>query len=137
MGSDASQAGASASGLKRSLLKLGIPPKTVRRAAIATYEAEMNLIFYAGGGRITATITPASIRVEVVDEGPGIPDVAKALEPGFSTAPDWVRELGFGAGMGLVNIEACSDNLEVESTVGVGTKLTIDFLLEGSPDEAA
>ena len=134
-GGDASPAGASASGLKTSLLQLGISPQKVRRAAIATYEAEMNLIFYADGGRITATITPASIRMEVVDEGPGIADVEKAMQPGFSTAPDWVRELGFGAGMGLVNIKECSDRMHVDSTVGKGTRLTIEIFLEGSSDE--
>lgn len=134
MGGDPSQAGASASGLKRSLLQLGISPQTVRRAAIAAYEAEMNVIFYADGGRITATITPASIRLEVVDEGPGIADVEKAMQPGFSTAPDWVRELGFGAGMGLVNIRECADDMSLESTVGNGTRLVVDILLEAKHD---
>ena len=134
-GGDVSQAGASASGLKASLLKIGIAPQTVRRAAIAAYEAEMNLIFYADGGRITATITPEEIQLEIIDAGPGIPDIEKALQPGFSTAPDWVRELGFGAGMGLVNIKECSDRMHIDSTAEKGTRLTIDIFLEGSSDE--
>ena len=129
-GEDVGRAGASATGLKMTLQRLGFSPDVVRRVAIGAYEAEMNLIFYAGGGRIMGRIEPERIRIEVEDNGPGIPDVAKALEPGFSTAPDWVREMGFGAGMGLHNIEMCADSMELESTVGVGTKLVMDFLLE-------
>ena len=102
----------------------------IARVAIGVYEAEMNLIFYAGGGRISARIEPERIRIEVEDEGPGIPDVSKAIEPGFSTAPDWVREMGFGAGMGLHNITSCSDDMRLESTVDVGTRLVFDFRLE-------
>jgi serine/threonine-protein kinase RsbT len=94
----------------------------------------MNVIFYSDGGQITATITPTSIRLEVVDEGPGIADVEKAMQPGFSTAPDWVRELGFGAGMGLVNIRECADDMSLESTVGTGTRMVVDILLEARHD---
>ena len=101
---DFSRAGSCASGLKTTLRRLGIFPQEVRRAAIAAYEAEMNIVFYAGGGRITAQVEPEAIRLDVVDDGPGIPDIEQAMRPGFSTAPDWVRELGFGAGMGLNNM---------------------------------
>jgi len=127
---DLSKAGASATALKTTLMRLGFSPEIARRAVIAAYEAEMNLIFYATGGRIAVTIEPEKIRLEIEDSGPGIPDVDKALEPGYSTSPDWVRELGFGAGMGLVNIRECADDMSIESTVGEGTRIVVDILLE-------
>jgi len=129
-GGDFSRGGTSAGGLKTTLLRLGIPPGITRRAAIATYEAEMNLIFFTSGGKIKAKIEPEIIQIKVEDDGPGIPDVEQALKPGFSTAPDWVRELGFGAGMGLQNIQKCSDRMRISSTVGKGTRLKVDILLE-------
>ena len=122
-GGDFVRAGEASGKLKKTLARLGIDPRAVRRLAIATYEAEMNLVIYAGGGEIIAEVTPERIRVSVIDSGPGIPDVELAMEPGYSTAPDWVRELGFGAGMGLPNIQNCSDEMKLESTVGVGTQL--------------
>ncbi len=122
-GGDFVRAGEASGKLKKTLARLGIDPRVVRRLAIATYEAEMNLVIYAGGGEIIAEVTPERIRVAVIDSGPGIPDVDRAMEPGYSTAPDWVRELGFGAGMGLPNIQNCSDEMKLESTVGVGTQL--------------
>jgi len=128
VGGDIERAGISASGLKTSLKRLGISPQTVRRATIATYEAEMNLIFFTNGGQITARVEPESIRLEVTDNGPGIENVEEARQPGFSTAPDWVRELGFGAGMGLHNIETCADKMLLDSTVGVGTRLEVSIL---------
>ena len=127
---DLSAAGTSASRLKTTLLRLGFSPQIVRRATIAVYEAEMNLIFYATGGRITVMVEPERIRLIVSDDGPGISDVEKALEPGYSTAPEWVRELGFGAGMGLHNINTCADAMNLTSTVGEGTQLVVDMLLE-------
>lgn len=129
-GSDLDRAGGTASGLKTTLLRLGISPSVARRAAIATYEAEMNLIFFAGGGQIMAKVRPDVIRLEAVDNGPGIPDVAQAMQPGFSTAPDWVRELGFGAGMGLHNIKTCADTMDLTSTVGKGTRLEVEISVE-------
>jgi CBS domain-containing protein/anti-sigma regulatory factor (Ser/Thr protein kinase) len=119
------QGGEVASDLKRSLKRLGIHPADVRRAAIATYEAEMNVIIYAEEGRVDVSVEPAMIVIEVKDRGQGIADVDRALEPGYSTAPDWVRELGFGAGMGLPNIRNCARDLEIASTVGQGTTLKI------------
>ena len=119
------QGGEVASDLKRSLKRLGLHPETVRRAAIATYEAEMNVIIYAREGTVSVSVDPETISIVVRDRGQGIPDVQKALEPGFSTAPDWVRELGFGAGMGLPNIKNCADSLDIISTVGQGTTLKI------------
>ncbi len=133
-GGDFSRAGRCAGRLKTSLLRLGVSPKTARRVVIAAYEAEMNVIFFTNGGRMTVKVDPGNIRMEVVDEGPGIPDIAQAMRQGFSTAPDWVRELGFGAGMGLHNIDECSDRMNIESTVGKGTRLEVDVLLENDND---
>ncbi len=123
VGKDFDRAGQTSSGLKKSLRRLGIPSKIIRRVAIATYEAEMNIVAFTERGDITARITPEKIKIEVVDSGPGIPDVKKAMKPGFSTAPDWIRELGFGAGMGLPNIQKCSDTMSLESSEGEGTRL--------------
>jgi len=135
-GGDFDRAGASASGLKTTLRRLGIHPQTARRAAIATYEAEMNLVVFTGGGQITAKVGPDRIELVVQDGGPGIPDIERAMQPGYSTAPDWVRELGFGAGMGLVNIKKCSDRMRLHSTVGEGTRLEAEIFLEsqGEPE---
>ncbi len=121
---DFSHCGEAASKLKRALQRLGASPNTVRRIAVASYEAETNLVIHTtNGGQLTAEIQPEKIRIVAVDQGPGIPDVEQALQPGFSTAPDWIRELGFGAGMGLSNIKACSDEMSLESKPGVGTRL--------------
>ncbi|HID90168.1 MAG TPA: serine/threonine protein kinase, partial [Anaerolineales bacterium] len=106
--------------------------RIVRRVAIASYEAEMNIVIYADEGEITAEVRPEQIRIVAADKGPGIPDIEKAMEPGFSTAPEWVRELGFGAGMGLPNIENCADEMNLESTVGVGTRLEILIYLQSA-----
>ena len=120
--------GEASSKLKRALGRLGAPPQVARRVAIATYEAEMNIIIHSEkGGEIIAEIMPDRIRIVATDNGPGIPDVEQALQPGFSTAPDWIRELGFGAGMGLSNIQACADTMRLHSTVGVGTRLEMVF----------
>jgi len=129
-GGDFRRAGAGASGLKTTLRRLGMDPQTARRAAIATYEAEMNVIVFTEGGRIVAKVQPEMIQLEVEDHGPGIPDIEQAMQPGFSTAPDWVRELGFGAGMGLCNIRECADRMRLDSTVGEGTRLELDIFLE-------
>ncbi len=129
-GKDFNRAGEASSGLKKTLERLGIHPQIVRRAAIASYEAEMNLVIYTDGGTITAAVQPDRIRIDVKDSGPGIPDVEKAMQPGFSTAAEWVRELGFGAGMGLVNIKKCADKLDLTSTVGKGTHLRIRIDIE-------
>ncbi len=124
-GKDFNLAGKASSGLKKTLERLGIHPLVVRRAAIASYEAEMNLVIYTDGGTITAAVQVDKIRIDVQDSGPGIADIQKAMEPGYSTAPHWVRELGFGAGMGLVNIKKCADKIDITSKVGKGTNLKI------------
>ena len=118
--------GEAASKLKRALERLGAKPATVRRIAVASYEAETNLVIHTiKGGELIAEVQPEKIRIVAVDSGPGIADVEKALQPGYSTAPEWIRELGFGAGMGLNNIKACADEMHLESKVGVGTRLEI------------
>ena len=129
-GSDFARAGAGATGLKTTLRRLGIHPQTARRAAIAAYEAESNLIVFTEGGRITVQVAPQSIRLEATDDGPGIPDIEQAMQPGFSTAPSWVRELGFGAGMGLPNIKKCADRMRLDSAAGKGTRLEVEIFME-------
>lgn len=127
---DFSRGGEASAKIKRALERLGAHPRIVRRVAVAAYEAEMNLIIHSHGGEIIAEICPERIEVTAVDGGPGIPDVEKALEPGYSTASAWVRELGFGAGMGFTNIRACADQMKLNSEVGVGTRLELCFSLQ-------
>jgi len=130
--------GRASSKIRRALDRLGASPDVIRRIAISAYEAEMNLIIHADeGGELIAEMQPDVIRITALDHGPGIPDVEQALNPGYSTAPNWIRELGFGAGMGLANIQRCADSMKLESKVGVGSKLRIVFhlkpeLIEGS-----
>ncbi|TET47345.1 CBS domain-containing protein [candidate division TA06 bacterium] len=124
-GRDFQNAGASASGLKRALKHLNVHPRIIRRAAVATYEAEMNMVIYGEGGEILVNIEPHRIQIEAIDSGPGIPDVEKAMQPGYSTATEWIREMGFGAGMGLSNIKKCADVMDLTSTVGKGTRLKV------------
>lgn len=124
-GKDFNKAGEVSSGLKKTLTRLGIHPQIVRRAAIASYEAEMNVVIYADAGEMTVKVEPEQIFIDIRDIGPGIGDIKKAMELGYSTAPDWVRELGFGAGMGLNNIQKCADIMKLKSKVGKGTHLKI------------
>ena len=126
---DISRAGGASSGLKRTLSRLGIHPQVIRRVAVATYEAEMNMVIFTDGGEIVAEVRPDRIRIEALDKGPGIPDIEQAMQPGWSTAPAFVQEMGFGAGMGLPNIKACSDEMQLTSTVGVGTQLSLTIYL--------
>jgi len=128
---DFARAGEASSGLKKTLSRLGIHPQIIRRVAVATYEAEINIVIYTDGGEIVAEVRPDRIRIEAMDKGPGILDIEQAMQPGFSTAPDWVRELGFGAGMGLPNIKSCADEMSLKSTVGVGTVLSITIYCNG------
>jgi CBS domain-containing protein/anti-sigma regulatory factor (Ser/Thr protein kinase) len=125
IGKDFNAAGKASSSLKTTLNRLGIPPPVIRRVAVATYEAEMNLVIYTAGGEIVAEVRPDRVRIEIIDSGPGIPDIELAMQAGYSTAPEWVREMGFGAGMGLVNIKSCSDVMRLDSEVDVGTHLEI------------
>jgi len=122
-GGDYKVAGEQSGYLKSNLLRLGIPPKITRRVVIAACEAEMNIIIFTSGGEIIVRVEKNRIKVNAVDSGPGIADIEKAMLPGYSTAPDWVRELGFGAGMGLPNIKRCSDQMSVTSEIGKGTNV--------------
>lgn len=126
-------AGRCASELKQNLLHLGFDPAIARRIGVATFEAEMNLVIFTSGGTIVSVIDPDSIRVTVSDRGPGIADVEQAMRPGYSTAPDWVRELGFGAGMGLPNIKLNTDRFTITSEVGEGTALEFVVYRHGHP----
>jgi CBS domain-containing protein/anti-sigma regulatory factor (Ser/Thr protein kinase) len=129
-GEDFKRSGEASSKLKKNLGYLGLHPDIIRRVAIATYESEMNLIIYGGGGEISTVLSDQTITITVTDNGPGIPDIEKAMKPGFSTASDWVRELGFGAGMGLPNIKRCAEDFDITSEGGEGTQLTIKIPLE-------
>lgn len=137
VGQDFDQAGEASSRLKRTLRRLGVRPEIVRRVAIASYEAEMNLVIFTAGGTIGVRARPARIHVEIEDSGPGIADVEKAMQPGYSTASDWVRELGFGAGMGLPNIKNMSDEFDIASAEGKGTRLNLAFSTNRGRHEAS
>jgi len=119
------QAGEASSGLRKTLSRLGIHPQVLRRVAVATYEAEMNIVIFTDGGEIVAEVRPDRVKIEALDKGPGISDIEQAMQPGFSTAPVWVQEMGFGAGMGLPNIHTCADKMKLESKMGIGTHLEI------------
>jgi serine/threonine-protein kinase RsbT len=124
-GRDFTNAGRVSTGIKDILKGMGIRPELVRRLAIASYEAEMNMVMYSYGGAMTLRVSPSDITMNVVDKGPGIPDVKLAMQEGYSTATQEMRELGFGAGMGLPNIKKNADEFQIESQVGTGTKLMI------------
>ncbi len=129
---DFTRGGKASSNIKRALLRLGANAQLARRVGIAIYEAEMNLIIHTNnGGAIHVEIEPNQISVYVWDDGPGIKDVNKALQPGFSTATEEIRELGFGAGMGLANISRCVDEMDLQSEWGHGTHLTMKIFLKG------
>ena len=124
-GTDFTLAGAASSDVKRTLKQLGISPEARRNVAIAMYEGEINMVIHAGGGVIDVEITEADINIILEDQGPGIENVELAMKEGYSTAPDNIRSLGFGAGMGLPNIKKYTDEFNIETQLGVGTKLTL------------
>lgn len=128
-GDDFTRAGEASSGLKKALKKIGINPAAIRKAAIAMYEGEINMVIHAGGGKAYVEVDSGSILIRLVDQGPGIPDISLAMKEGWSTAPDTVRNLGFGAGMGLPNMKKYSDEMTIDSTVGVGTTVTMRILV--------
>ncbi len=129
-GRDFKHAGKQSGLLKVNLRRLGIPPQIIRRVTVATCEAEMNIIVFTDGGELIACIEGDKIKVNAIDQGPGIPDIEKAMQPGYSTAPEWVREMGFGAGMGLPNIKNCSDEMRLDSKPGKGTNLEFVVFLK-------
>lgn len=128
-GGDVERAGDAAMQIRALLLEAGVPPEPVRRAVIACYEAELNVVMYARRGQVRLTLYPDRIKVEVEDSGPGILDIEMAMREGFSTAPPQFRELGFGAGMGLPNIRSMVDQFTIMSEQGSGTVLWFDVLL--------
>src|SRR5512145_3284489 len=118
-GDDLSLAGKASAEVKRALGRLGVDPGAIKRTAVAMYEAEMNMVIHGGGGVATAELSPDRIVVTMADTGPGIADLDLAMQEGYSTAPEWIREMGFGAGMGLPNMKRNSDELTINSEVGV------------------
>ena len=124
-GEDFTRAGEASSDLKNMLKQLGVPPDVVRKVSIAMYEGEINMVIHANGGIITIYISPTEVPMILKDSGPGIPDIDKAMQAGYSTAPDNIRSLGFGAGMGLPNMKKYSDDMKIETELGVGTTVTM------------
>ena len=124
-GDDFTSAGQASVQVKRNLRQLGIDTETIRRVSIAMYEGEINMVIHAGGGVAEVRVSEDCITIVLDDNGPGIKDIDKAMQEGYSTAPDEIRSLGFGAGMGLPNMKRHTDSLEIESTVGVGTRITM------------
>lgn len=126
---DFTRAGEASSNVKGKLKQMGVSPEAVRKVAIAMYEGEINMVIHAKGGTITVEISPKQIRMILADVGPGIPDVEQAMKAGYSTAPDEVRSLGFGAGMGLPNMKKYTDDMKIETELSVGTTITMDVYL--------
>ena len=124
-GDDFTRAGEASSDVKGVLKKLGLSPAVVRKVAIAMYEGEINMVIHGGGGQIAVEIGSEDIRMSLSDHGPGIPDIALAMQEGWSTAPEDVRNLGFGAGMGLPNMKKYSDKMEIISAPGEGTTVNM------------
>ena len=122
---DFTRAGEASSNVKNILKQMGISPDVIRKVSIAMYEGEINMVIHANGGDITVTITPEKIQMVLRDDGPGIPDVEKAMQAGYSTAPEQVRSLGFGAGMGLPNMKKYTDEMKIDTVISVGTTVTM------------
>ncbi|ACV61134.1 putative anti-sigma regulatory factor, serine/threonine protein kinase [Desulfofarcimen acetoxidans DSM 771] len=123
-GMDFARAGEAAAKIKKALQMVGMEVETIRKTLVVAYEAELNVVIHAYAGTLTAKISPDAVEIKVMDEGPGIADIELAMQEGYSTAPSNIREMGFGAGMGLPNIERCSDQMELTSEVNQGTLLT-------------
>ncbi len=122
---DFTRAGEASSDVKSKLKQMGLSPEAVRKVAIAMYEGEINMVIHAEGGIIDVTISEDEIVIVLADRGPGIPDIELAMQDGYSTAPDKVRALGFGAGMGLPNMKKYSDEMEIQTEIGIGTTVTM------------
>lgn len=120
-------AGQVSSSIKKIMKQVGVNPELIRRVSVASYETEMNIIIHSNGGTMEFVIEKDRIEIIALDRGPGIEDVELAMKEGYSTATKDVRELGFGAGMGLPNIKRCADHFDIQSEVGKGTKITIVF----------
>ena len=129
-GSDFTSAGQASVSVKKNLRQLGLSPEIIRRVSIAMYEGEINMVIHAGGGEAIVTVSEEAVTIRLSDKGPGIKDIEKAMQEGFSTATDNVRSLGFGAGMGLPNMKRYTDFMEIHSEVGVGTDITMRVNIE-------
>ena len=133
-GDDFTSAGQASVQVKKDLRRLGIPAELIRRVSIAMYEGEINMVIHAGGGEAEVRVTEEAIEIILTDQGPGIADIDKAMQAGYSTAPDTIRSLGFGAGMGLPNMKRYTDYMDIQSTVGVGTTVTMRVNLPQDED---
>ncbi len=131
-GDDFTCAGEASSNVKKALKQLGINPDVVRKVAIAMYEGEINMVIHAGGGHIDVRIDADKISMTLKDTGAGIPDISLAMKEGYSTAPENVRSLGFGAGMGLPNMKKYTDEMNIESTVGIGTTVNMTVYINNN-----
>ena len=128
-GDNFTSAGQASVQVKKDLRRLGVDPETIRRVSIAMYEGEINMVIHAGGGHAEVRVTETGIEIILEDKGPGIADIEQAMQAGFSTAPDTIRSLGFGAGMGLPNMKRYTDSMDIETAVGRGTKITMEISL--------
>ena len=124
-GEDFTSAGQASVQIKKDLRQLGISPEIIRRVSIAVYEGEINMVIHANGGPVDVKVCEDCIEMILADKGPGIKNIEQAMQEGFSTASDDTRSLGFGAGMGLPNMKRYTDSMEIDSTVGVGTTVTM------------
>ena len=124
-GDNFSAAGEASTAVKRVLKKLKLPPAIVRRAVVCMYEGEINMVIHAEGGRAYLEVDEEKIVIRLEDRGPGIPDIDKAMEEGWSTASSTVRNMGFGAGMGLPNMKKYTDSMQIDTVLGVGTTITL------------
>ena len=128
-GEDFTSAGQASVQMKKNLRRLGISPETIRKISIAMYEGEINMVIHANGGEAEVLVYEDRIVMILTDRGPGIANIEQAMQEGYSTAPDNVRSLGFGAGMGLPNMKRYTDDMKIESVVGEGTTITMTVLL--------
>ena len=128
-GEDFSSAGHASISVKKNLRQLGISPETIRKVSIAMYEGEINMVIHAGGGEAEVIVYEDRIEICLRDNGPGIADIKLAMQEGFSTAPDNIRSLGFGAGMGLPNMKRYSDSMQIDTELGKGTCITMTVML--------
>lgn len=134
-GGNFSKAGNASSNIKKVLKQLSVDSRIIKRIVVALYEGEVNVVAHAYRGKVTAEIDPLKITIRIDDEGPGIPDVALAMQEGYSTASAAVREMGFGAGMGLPNMKKNVDELTIQSRVGEGTTVTmLTYFATGGDD---
>ena len=134
-GGDFTRAGAVASRVKKILKEVGLDNLRIKRAVIIAYEAEINVVSYARKGRLTLSVSPEFIRIQLEDEGPGIADIELAMQEGYSTATEYIRNMGFGAGMGLPNIKKNADVMRIDSQVDVGAKVFAEIVLDSTGEE--